>query len=324
MRPGAGHEPEVLLIQRPASMAFGPGLHAFPGGRVDPEDGEPWRPGPVARSPDEAAAILGGNVSPLEAAALHHAALREVREEIGIALDGPGVLAPIACWTTPAFMARRFATWFFVADLPPGAEPVFAADEVAAHDWLTPSDAFDALSAGAIEMWVPTTSVLDRLLETGGRSAAEVAARIRIGAVTRPRVVEEADGVVRLAFGAAGGLPGRLTETTVLGRRELVVVDPGDPSEEAIRAIEAVAERRSGTFRAVVLTSTDPDHAGGAEALAIPHVLPVLVAPGAGRRLPYPTIEAADGAALPADTGAVVRFGPGGSPTLEVIRSAGE
>jgi ADP-ribose pyrophosphatase YjhB (NUDIX family) len=279
------------------------------------------------RTPDQAAAILGGNVSPPEAAALHHAALRELREEIGLDLDGPASLVPIARWTTPAFMHRRFATWFFVADLPSDVELVFEADEVAGHAWLTPSRAFEERLAGSIEMWVPTTSVLERLLETGASSAAQVAARLGIGRDAPPRIVDERDDVVRLAFGVAGALPGRPVVTSVVGRRELVVVDPGDPSEAAIRAIEAVAERRGATFRAIVLTSTDPDHAAGAEALAIPHRLPILIAPGTGRRLPYETLEIADGDRLPADVPLRVRLAPGGD-RLEiepvVAGSAGE
>ena len=305
-------------------MAFGPGLHAFPGGRVDPEDAEPWPGSAARRSAAEATAVLGGNVSAVDAAALHHAALREVREEVGVELAGPGNLAPIACWTTPAFMTRRFATWFFVADLPPDAEPVFQPGEVAGHAWLTPSAALDALADGTIEMWVPTTSVLERLIETGARTADEVRDRVRIGRAGLPRIVADGDDAARFRFCSAGGLPGRACETTMLGHRDLVVVDPGDPSEDAIAAIEDAAARRGGSLRAIVLTATDPDHAAGAEALAIPHELPVLVGPGAGRRLPYPTVEAADGELLPTDVAAAVRLGPAGSGRLEVVRLPGE
>jgi 8-oxo-dGTP pyrophosphatase MutT (NUDIX family) len=304
----------VLFIQRPTTMAFGPGLHVFPGGRVDSEDAD----GPPATAGD-----LGGNVSPADAAALRRAALREVHEEIGVLLESNAVLAPIAHFTTPVFMPRRFSTWFFVADMPAGAEPVFEVDEVADHAWLTPSAAFDRLAAGEIEMWVPTTSVLQRLLEIEVRSAADVTQRIAFGPVAASVVTEESELVVRMAFGAAGGLPGRRCETTILGRREVVVVDPGDASEEAIRLIEETVERRGGTIRAILLTSPDPDHAAGAELLAIPHEVPVLVAPGAGRRLPYEVLEVGDGDRLPSDVDRVVRLGEPGGAIVKVV-SAGE
>jgi 8-oxo-dGTP pyrophosphatase MutT (NUDIX family) len=328
LRPSAdpdATEPEVLLVQRPASMAFAPGLHAFPGGRVDPEDALPLAADRAGATPDrtaaEAADVLGGNVSPPEALALHHAALREVDEEIGVRLGGTSVLAPIALWTTPRFMPRRFATWFFVADLPPGAEPRFAPDEVAGHAWLTPTAALDALGRGRIEMWVPTTCVLERLVEIGAREARDVARGVRFGRHLAPRIVDASRDVVRLRSAGGGGLPGRTCETLLIGRRDVVVVDPGDPSEASIAAVEAGAARRGGTIRAVVLTSPDPDHAAGAEAIAIPHDVPVLTAPGAGHHLPYAVREVADAERLPADVPVTVRLGPVGSGRLEVVCS---
>ena len=291
-------------------MAFGPGLHAFPGGRVDPEDAVGF-----PDIPDD----LGGNVSPAEAAALRRAAVREVEEEIGISLRAADLLAPIAHFTTPVFMPRRFSTWFFVGDLPVGTVPVFRADEVANHDWLTPSAAFDRLAAGEIEMWVPTTAVLERLIEIGARTAADVAERVRFGRVEPPAILDDTDVELRLEFSCAGELPGRTCETRLVGRGEIVVVDPGDPSEEAIREIEESVARRGATIRAVLLTVPDPDHAAAAEMLAIPHE---MVAPGAGRRLPYEVVELADGEALPGDAGLRVELDGLGTGRLRL--SGGE
>jgi 8-oxo-dGTP pyrophosphatase MutT (NUDIX family) len=322
LRPGPVG-PEVLLLERPSSMTFGPGLHVFPGGRVDPGDapaaGED-RPAATA-----AASALGGNLPPADALAVQRAALRELAEEAGIDLGSVDRLVPIAHWTTPRFMPRRFSTWFFVADLPPDARPVFAADEVAAHAWLTPAAALDQVATGAIQMWVPTTSVLERLIETGATTAADVAARIALQPVPPPRIVDETAGRVRFAFGAAGGLPGRAGEALLLGRRELVLVDPGDPSDAHLDLIASAVDRRDGAIRAIVLTRTDPDHAAAAEAVAIPLDIPILVAPGGGRHLPYATVEVADGERLPADVDAIVRLGPAGSGRLTIeAGSAGE
>ena len=329
LRPAAaGGEPEVLLTRRPTTMAFAGGMHVFPGGRVDGADRDPGLAARSARSPEEAARALGDNVSLAEALALHVAVIRELAEEAGVALEDAGGrlatdrLAPIAHWVTPRFMPRRFSTWFFVADLPPGAEPVFAPDEVADHRWVTPTAALEQLAAGEIEMWVPTTSVLERLIEIGARTAADVASAIVMRPPPPPRVLVEADTIVRISLGGMGAVPGRVGEAVLHGRRELVLVDPGDPSDEAVAAVLAAVDRRAGAIRAIALTATDPDHAAAAEAFAIPLEIPILVAPGAGRRLPYATRELADGERLPADTDVRVGLGPPGSGGLEVFAAS--
>jgi len=318
LRPGPDGA-EVLLIHRPATMAFGAGLHVFPGGRVDPDDAEPAPPDHPSAVAAAAARSLGDNVTADEALAIHRGALRELQEEAGIALEGIDRLVPIAHWTTPSFMPRRFSTWFFVADLPPHAEPVFAADEVAAHRWVTPPRALDQVASGEIQMWVPTTSVLQRLIETEAVTAGEVARRITFGRTPPPRILAENPVEVRFAFGAVGGLPGRTGESTLIGARQLVLVDPGDPSDAALGLIEQVVERRHGEISAIVLTRTDPDHAAAAEALAIPLELSILVAPGAGRYLPYATREVGDGDRLPTDIDVRIRLDPPGSGRLEIV-----
>ncbi|MEO5940911.1 MAG: MBL fold metallo-hydrolase, partial [Candidatus Limnocylindrales bacterium] len=248
----------------------------------------------------------------------------ELHEEAGVVVAGIERLAPIAHWTTPRFMPRRFSTWFFVADLPPGAEPEFSADEVVAHRWLTPAAALEQVASGEIGMWVPTTSVLEQLIALGAGAAGDVARALTFGSVASPELVEVGPAVARWIFGAMGGVPGRTGLTEIHGRDELVAVDPGDPSEAAIGAIESHVAERGAAIRAIVLTATDPDHAAGAEALAIPPGIPILVAPGAGRHLPYPTVEVADGERLPCDVDLCVRLGPAGAGRLQIVASAGE
>ena len=323
LRPGPDGA-EVLLTRRPASMAFAADVYVFPGGRVDPDDRAQVGPGPDRAEAVAAADALGRNLLMDDALAVHRAALRELREEAGVVLGGVDRLAPIAHWTTPTFMPRRFSTWFFVADLPPGVEPAFAPDEVTEHRWLTPAAALDQVAAREIGMWVPTTSVLQRLVAIGATSAADVVRAIRFGPALEPDV-EDGPELVTIRFSGAGAIPGRPGAAMLRGRHDLVLVDPGDPSEAATGAIERVLDERGGAIRAIVLTATDPDHAAGAEALAIPLGVPVLVAPGAGRHLPYGTREVADGERLPADVELRVRLGPPGSGRLEVVAgSAGE
>ncbi len=85
LRPGpAGLE--VLLTHRPATMAFAPDVHVFPGGRVDAGDADPSLAPRSVRSAVEAADALGGDLEPEPALAAHVAAIRELFEEAGVLL----------------------------------------------------------------------------------------------------------------------------------------------------------------------------------------------------------------------------------------------
>jgi 8-oxo-dGTP pyrophosphatase MutT (NUDIX family) len=351
---------EVLLTRRPSSMAFAPDLDVFPGGRVDEGDRDPRLATPEAsrRTPEEAAVVLGGNLAPADALAVHVGAMRELVEEAGVLLVDRDVetsalqaardrllgeraagladvladlagggrlrlatdrLAPVAQWTTPVFMPRRFATWFFVADLPPGVEPSFHDGEVVGHRWVRPAAALDELAAGASAMWVPTTSVLQQLVALDAGSAADVASAISFGPISQPEIVADGETHLRVVSTMAGGVPGQQAVATLLGRRRVVLIDPGDASAEAVEAIAAAAAERRQRIEAIVLTAPDPGRAAGAEALALPLGIPVLAAPGAGRHLPYETRVVDDGELLPADVTLRVRLGPAGSGRLEVI-----
>jgi 8-oxo-dGTP pyrophosphatase MutT (NUDIX family) len=89
---------EVLLTRRPATMAFAPNLHVFPGGAVDPADGAPATAALAATSADDAAVRLGGAIEAGDALAHHVAAIRELFEETGVLLahDATGRLPATA------------------------------------------------------------------------------------------------------------------------------------------------------------------------------------------------------------------------------------
>lgn len=341
-----GASPQILLTHRPATMAFAADLHVFPGGRIDPGDAAP---GAIRRSlvtPDVAAERLGGETSPEVAIAAHLAAIRELFEEAGVLLaesprgrtPGPverarllageatladlgdafdlrfrtDLLAPIGRWTTPPIMPRRFDTHFFAAELPDGADPSFDTDEVLGHRWLTARAALDAMADGTIAMWIPTSATLQRLEHV--HDIAEINRRLVPGPVAAPRVVGERPGVIRLVLPAAGAVAGQSVNAFVVGRRELVVVDPGDPSDAAADAIVGAVSATGGRLVAIAFTHVDPDHAAGAEALALRLDLPILAGPGAGRDVPYAVRELADGEALPGDGGLMAIRTPGPRP----------
>ena len=339
--------PEVLLTRRPASMAFAPDMHVFPGGRVDPGDAEPSLLARSVVTPEDAARALGGDLEPGVALAVHVAAIRELFEEAGVLLAdvaeaaavgvdrGVGgragaasvavptrsaalarsalvggeasfdeivaeldlrlrtdLLVPLSHWVTPPILPRRFDARFFAAELPVGARVSFEGDEVAGHAWSTPAAALEAMAAGEIGMWLPTSATLQQLEHA--ESVAAVRQRLAPGALGTIEVEAITPEITRIVMPAGGGVAGQPVCAYLVGRRRHVLIDPGDPIGPSLdRAVE-LAAARGGSIEAIALTHVDPDHAGGAEALALILGIPVLAGPGAGRPLPYPVDELSD------------------------------
>ncbi|MDO9525385.1 MAG: NUDIX hydrolase [Gemmobacter sp.] len=134
------HGPEVLMGQRGAAAAFMPNKFVFPGGAVDPSDGAAPMlrplPDPCARRLEDHLRIEG---IPHPAQTFAATAIRELWEETGLALGGPGVWStpPAPDWQaiaarglvpnagplrfvfraiTPPGRPRRFDARFFMAD----------------------------------------------------------------------------------------------------------------------------------------------------------------------------------------------------------------
>jgi len=327
VRPGVNGL-EVLLTHRPATMAFAPDMHVFPGGRVDASDADPALALRSAVSADAAAERLGGDLEPAMALAAHVAAIREAFEEVGVLLvdhapevdledarsrllADPGafpaiaealdlrlrtdLLIPLSRWVTPSSMRRRFDARFFAAAFPAGAAVTLVGDEVSAQAWHRPLDALESMATGGLRMWLPTSTTLQQLAHA--RSIEDIGARLASGPVGDVVVEEAAADVVRIEMPAGGGVAGQPVNAYLVGRAAFVLVDPGDPTGEALdRAVEVAAARGPGArIVAVALTHADPDHAAGAEALAEQLAIPVLVGPGGGRHLPYETRELGDG-----------------------------
>ena len=105
---------EVYLVRRAAAMNF-PAVTAYPGGGVDPADGEPDLPATLVR-----------------------AAVREVAEETGVDLSGTELVS-FARWITPEPLPVRFDTQFFAAALPAGQQPELRGTEADHAAWHNPA-----------------------------------------------------------------------------------------------------------------------------------------------------------------------------------------
>jgi 8-oxo-dGTP pyrophosphatase MutT (NUDIX family) len=155
---------EVLLAQRNPGARFMAGAWVFPGGAVNPGDGQ-------------------GD------AALRAAAIRELREEAGINLSTPDGLVAFSRWITPAESKTRYDTWFYLAILPDGEQPRVDGAEVVDARWFTPESALAAARDGQILLVFPTIKHLEQL--SGFASVNELLehARTRSLAPVQPRVL---------------------------------------------------------------------------------------------------------------------------------------
>ena len=155
---------EVLLLKRTESARFMPGVWVFPGGAVDPEDGE-----------DEAG---------------HRAcALRELKEEAGIELAEAEELVLFSRWVTPEVISRRFDAWFFLALAPAHNPPEPDGVETTEAAWFEPQAALEANAEGELVLAFPTIHQLQSLTAfQTSKEAIESFRGLRVGAIL-PKVI---------------------------------------------------------------------------------------------------------------------------------------
>jgi 8-oxo-dGTP pyrophosphatase MutT (NUDIX family) len=142
---------ETLMLRKNSGQSFG-GAWVFPGGRVEPADGE---------GPESA----------------RRAAVREAFEETGLVIEA-GELLPLSHWIPPDNAPKRFSTWFFLAALPPGAsDVVIDGGEIGDQMWTTAEGALARHGAGEIEVLPPTWVTLHWLTKATSVEAALAMAR---------------------------------------------------------------------------------------------------------------------------------------------------
>jgi 8-oxo-dGTP pyrophosphatase MutT (NUDIX family) len=156
--------PEVLLVKRTEKARFMGGVWVFPGGALD------------AGEDDHRAA-----------------AARELAEEASITLADPAALVEFSRWITPAEVAIRFDTRFFLAELPSGQEPAVDGEECIDAGWFTAPGALEAHARGEIVLVFPTIKHLEQLGVFS--SVAELLAHASAREVlpVQPRVVLEGE-----------------------------------------------------------------------------------------------------------------------------------
>ena len=121
-------------------------------------------------------------------------AVRELEEEAGIALPHDSEPVRFSRWITPAEVALRFDTHFFLVRAPDGAEAAVDGRECIDARWIRPQEALDAGDRGELKLVFPTIRHLEELARYRSvEDALETARRRRVMPV-QPKLL--ADGGV--------------------------------------------------------------------------------------------------------------------------------
>jgi 8-oxo-dGTP pyrophosphatase MutT (NUDIX family) len=166
---------EVLLGKRTPRASFMANAWVFPGGALD---------------------SVGAERAPADRD-YRAAALRELEEEVSVALEDPDQLVPFSRWITPLEVKVRYDTRFYLAIAPPHCAPQPDEREIVAASWFAPTDALERHYAGEMLLVFPTIKQLEALSEFASADEALAAARSRKVEPVMPKVTA-VDGEPRI------------------------------------------------------------------------------------------------------------------------------
>lgn len=222
---------DVYLLRRQTSMDFAGGMCVFPGGGVDRRDFEEsvaWAgPTPAewatrlscaeplaralvcaaVRETFEESGVLLAGTSTAEVVAdttgedweAERAALESRELSMTDFLNSRGLmlrtdlLRAYAAWTTPEFEPKRFATWFFVATLPPGQRTRDVSRESDQVMWLRADEAVAQVDDGTVFMMPPTYLTCVDVASLGSPAAVWADSQDRAVEMFTPQVVVAGD-----------------------------------------------------------------------------------------------------------------------------------
>jgi len=214
---------EVLMVKRHHQIDFASGALVFPGGKSHAGDhDEAW-----------AEHVLGWADHDAEQRGLRIAAIREVFEEAGILLakrrNGEPIggeacpmdvrqavdagatpfldvvrgldaqldlaaLTVFARWITPAVVAKRFDTWFYLVKAPDDQLAACDGRETVDAEWIPPAEALRLGEAGERTVIFPTRMNLKLLAEARSGSDAVGRAQGRRLVTVQPKVIQKDGG----------------------------------------------------------------------------------------------------------------------------------
>ena len=293
VRPGAGggaENPQVFWARRGPQMAFLAGFYAFPGGQRDAADAEV----PVANCDDAGRAAMivcaarelfeelgvlaargadaltkGQLASVLDDFTSGRMSFPELLDHYGLRLDAEDFTFA-GRWVTPPFSPRRFDTWFFLVRCPRKQEPRVRTPEFDQGEWVGARDAY-ARWENYDALLVPP--VIHALRTLAGGLAGDLVGRFLSvpQAHGRPvRRIEFLPGFICFPVRTPTKPPATHTNCYLVGRGDLLVIDPASPYEDEQRELAACVDdliRQGRRVREIALTHYHSDHVGGVNTL---------------------------------------------------------
>ena len=289
---------EVFLVERSRKSRFFPGYHAFPGGVLEPADGE----GAEAR---------------------RNAALRELFEETGVLVTQPrapagfprdeatrdapapalatrqlewdtDALADAGTLVTPAFGPLRYDTTFYVCELPDGEMPHVLDGELTAGAWVRPRDALRRWEEEAWPIPPPTLAYLHLLAASDDPAKAAELARSTDGRPHHERFrIEFHPGIFALPLRTHTLPPATTTNCYLVDGDPIVVVDPGPADADDLVPLFHTLDEMVADGRRVVVIATHHhgDHVGGIAAVKRRYRARILAHPLTGAALPSGLVD---------------------------------
>lgn len=286
---------DAYLVLRDAKQRAFPSTWVFAGGRVDeadcqlevrglPEGGSVSCYGAAARELFEEVGVLlatGRTQRELDAQALAQArrellddkiSFGEVLTRLDAVLDA-SLLKPLGIKSTPPFAPRRFRNQFFIGVLPEGQEPsVLVEGELEAGQWMQAGDWVSRFEKGELLLAPPVLLLLDILARGGaGGALAELQNFSDETFADKPVHIRYTPDVLIFPGKTPTLPPATHTNTYIIGREKLLVVDPAtdeptDRKKLLMLLDELAAQGRK--VEAVVVTHHHRDHIGAVELVA--------------------------------------------------------
>jgi glyoxylase-like metal-dependent hydrolase (beta-lactamase superfamily II)/ADP-ribose pyrophosphatase YjhB (NUDIX family) len=295
---------EVLLVRRGVERRFAGGFHAFPGGRLDPEDAQV----PVAGAAGEDAALVacatrelfeetgvllarGADRVPAADRAADRAALLDgtlvwvdLLARRGLSLDA-ALLAPGGRWITPEHLPLRYDARLFLVRMPAGEAAEIWPGELSGGRFFRVADALARWARGELLLHPPNLNALRALAAPGEPAPAALRPPPE-----RARRIEFQQGFLQCALRTPTLPPASHTNAWVVPvAGGVAVVDPGAPEAADQAPLLDLLDDLAAAGRPpreVWITHVHADHVGAAAAVASRFGVPVRAHALARGRVP--------------------------------------